>query len=282
MKGKRVTMKTLLAVLCAASLCAAGGGSPRDDRPSAGAPLEDPLVSFQPLSKSIEPGALCTLQVVVDGAVDSLACMEIVVAFDTSCAELVSALEGSAFKTAGYPTFFWWESVSADTASAVDCLLGYRSYFLAPGELARLVFRGLEPGICPVRFASVRLWDIDRVELAPAAGGHAEIVVRWATPAGPSLPPGPTLRNHPNPFNPSTTLVFEAGSGAAGREATVSIYAPSGRLVRALFAGRLGPGPLELAWDGRDGRGETVASGIYVAVAETAGETIARKLVVVR
>ena len=241
-----------------------------------------PYVYFQPLTKEIEPGALCTLQVMVDDAVDSLSCMEVFIAFDTSCAQFVKAIEGNAFKTAGYPTFFRWEAVADDTASAVDCLLGYRSYFLAPGELVKLVFRGLEPGVCEVRFTSARLWDIMRVEIAPEAGDDARIVIRWPTPAGPAAPSRSTLRNYPNPFNPVTTLILDVGAGAARSDATVSIYTTSGQLVRALFSGRLESGERRFVWDGKDNRGEAVAAGIYVAVAETAAETLTRKLVLIR
>ena len=82
----------------------------------------------------------------------------------------MNVLEGKLFKQAGYPTFFMWKKVPPDTVNAVDCLLGYQSYFLPPGELARFVFKAKTPGICPVSFTAIRLWDIDRVELSPLAG----------------------------------------------------------------------------------------------------------------
>ncbi|HVO76736.1 MAG TPA: hypothetical protein VMT60_02005, partial [Candidatus Bathyarchaeia archaeon] len=95
----------------------------------------NPTVSFVPVGTCVKPGAVCTLQVVVDAAVDSLSCMELYIRYDTASAECTTALEGACYKGSGYPTFFRWEKVSPDTVSAVDCVLGYRSFFRAPGEI---------------------------------------------------------------------------------------------------------------------------------------------------
>jgi hypothetical protein len=65
----------------------------------------------------------------------------------------------------------------------------------------------------------------------------------------------------PNPFNPTTTvtvLVPEAG------EVSVGIYNVEGRLVRKLVNGNLSAGRHPLVWDGRDDRGLSAASGLYL------------------
>jgi hypothetical protein len=66
----------------------------------------------------------------------------------------------------------------------------------------------------------------------------------------------------PNPFNPSTTILFEVP-----RETRVwiSIYNVRGALVATLMNGvSLPPGPHEAVWHGSDGRGRSVASGVYL------------------
>ncbi|MBT3267495.1 tandem-95 repeat protein [Candidatus Poribacteria bacterium] len=73
------------------------------------------------------------------------------------------------------------------------------------------------------------------------------------------------LANYPNPFNPETWIPFELRASA---EVTVSIYDAAGSRVRVLSLGRREPGvhtDRERAahWDGRNDRGETVASGVY-------------------
>jgi hypothetical protein len=69
-----------------------------------------------------------------------------------------------------------------------------------------------------------------------------------------------TLRNAPNPFNPSTTISFYAPQD--GR-ADVRIFNLRGQLVRQLDAGTMTVGRGSVEWNGRDRRGSAVASGVY-------------------
>jgi len=85
--------------------------------------------------------------------------------------------------------------------------------------------------------------------------------------------------NEPNPFNPVTLIRYDLPK-ATGVEITV--YNTAGQKVRALAAGRRPAGSHSIAWDGRDGRGEAVASGVYLYRLETPeyGET--RKMLLVK
>ena len=68
-------------------------------------------------------------------------------------------------------------------------------------------------------------------------------------------------QNLPNPFNPMTEIRF--GVPEAGR-ATLRIYDLSGRCVRNLINGEiLAAGHHRRIWQGRDDRGQQLASGIY-------------------
>jgi hypothetical protein len=84
--------------------------------------------------------------------------------------------------------------------------------------------------------------------------------------------------NAPNPFSGQTVL--EIGLPAAA-EVTVEIYDVAGRRVRALTRG-LGAGWQRLAFDGRDGAGRPLASGVYFCRVSAAGETRAQKMVIRR
>jgi len=66
--------------------------------------------------------------------------------------------------------------------------------------------------------------------------------------------------NHPNPFNPRTTLEFELDRRASTR---IEIYDVAGRLIDRLDLGDLSVGRHEIEWSGRDSRGRTVAAGVY-------------------
>jgi len=68
------------------------------------------------------------------------------------------------------------------------------------------------------------------------------------------------LGNHPNPFNPSTTIAYTL---PASRHVTVGVYRVDGRLVASLVDGRQPAGLQTVVWNGRDADGRTVASGTY-------------------
>jgi hypothetical protein len=71
-----------------------------------------------------------------------------------------------------------------------------------------------------------------------------------------------TLSSWPNPFNPQTTIRYVLP--AAGR-VSLRVYDLAGRVVRTLVAGVVQPvGAHEIAWDGRDARGRSLASGSYI------------------
>jgi len=86
--------------------------------------------------------------------------------------------------------------------------------------------------------------------------------------------------NVPNPFNPRTTIGFEL---RVPGEVHLAIYDPRGRLVRTLVDGeRLAAGSHTAAWDGRDGKGRAVASGVYCYRLQFAGNADTRPMVLLR
>ena len=72
----------------------------------------------------------------------------------------------------------------------------------------------------------------------------------------------------PNPSSGGTRLEFVVGT--RGRS-VVAIYNASGGLVRTLMDRVLPAGPHSVEWDGRDGSGQPVASGVYFAKLRAAG-----------
>ena len=83
----------------------------------------------------------------------------------------------------------------------------------------------------------------------------------------------------PNPFNPMTTIRF---SLAASRHVSLRIYDVSGRLVRTLVDGTFPVGRHETRWDGRNDRGERVASGVYFSRLATASGAMTKRMVLLR
>jgi len=87
-------------------------------------------------------------------------------------------------------------------------------------------------------------------------------------------------QNTPNPFNPSTTIHYTVP--ASGGYATLSVYDVSGRHVRTLISALQTPGEKRVVWDGRDGRGHEVSSGVYFYRLTAPGVEASRRMVVVR
>ncbi|MCG3772920.1 MAG: hypothetical protein JW384_04144 [Nitrosomonadaceae bacterium] len=67
---------------------------------------------------------------------------------------------------------------------------------------------------------------------------------------------------YPNPFNPGVVIPFTLGPAADG--VTLRVYNTLGQEVRTLELGVLPAGAHQVAWDGRDGQGKELSSGVYV------------------
>ena len=91
------------------------------------------------------------------------------------------------------------------------------------------------------------------------------------------------LPNYPNPFNPETWIPYQLSEDCP---VSVSIYDRAGALVRTLslgmqFAGFYNSRSRAAYWDGRNGRGEPVASGLYFYTL-TAGKFAATRKMFIR
>ena len=86
-------------------------------------------------------------------------------------------------------------------------------------------------------------------------------------------------QNHPNPFNPSTTISFNLPS--RGR-VELSIYTLEGKLVVNLVDCEMKEGLKQIKWDGTDARGKAVDSGIYFYRLKFAKKVLSKKLVLIR
>jgi hypothetical protein len=83
----------------------------------------------------------------------------------------------------------------------------------------------------------------------------------------------------PNPAAGRATIEF--GLKQTG-PVTLAIYDVSGRKVRTLVQGTLGPGVHVRPWDGRDDAGRDVAAGIYLVKLAARDKVFTEKLVLAR
>ena len=104
-----------------------------------------------------------------------------------------------------------------------------------------------------------------------------------AAPAAPMLSVETLLLpNYPNPFNPETWIPYQLSKPA---EVTLSIYSVDGKLVRTLALGYQSAGVYQSKsraahWDGRNGVGEKVASGLYFYTFTAGDFTATRKMII--
>ena len=90
------------------------------------------------------------------------------------------------------------------------------------------------------------------------------------------------LANYPNPFNPETWIPYQLATPA---EVTLTIYDMNGEVVRRLEMGHQVAGIYQsrsraLYWDGRNGHGESVASGLYFYTLRAGDYTGTRKMLI--
>lgn len=68
-------------------------------------------------------------------------------------------------------------------------------------------------------------------------------------------------QNYPNPFNPLTIIQYELPHPS---QVTLAIYNLLGERVRTLVDAKESAGIKQIAWDGRDGKGQHAAGGVYL------------------
>jgi hypothetical protein len=86
-------------------------------------------------------------------------------------------------------------------------------------------------------------------------------------------------QNHPNPFNPSTTIRYCLPDKSGIR---LEVYDVSGKRIVCLVDSRQEKGVYTAEWNGKDERGTAVGSGVYFYRLTVGKQTISRKMVLLR
>jgi hypothetical protein len=105
---------------------------------------------------------------------------------------------------------------------------------------------------------------------------HGPVSVTTGGPAIDRVALGPCV---PNPVRGAATISFQIPMAAV---ISLKIFDINGRQVRILADGAHLPGRHRAAWDGTDGRGKAVASGVYFYRLEAGGTSLTGKLTYIR
>jgi hypothetical protein len=109
-------------------------------------------------------------------------------------------------------------------------------------------------------------------------GGERTVLFETAAITTPLLESA-LYQNHPNPFNPSTTIRYYLGDAGA---VSLEIYDINGSLVRRLEDRRARKGLHTVEWNGLDDRGNRAGSGLYLCRLRAGKETLSRKMILLR
>ncbi len=93
------------------------------------------------------------------------------------------------------------------------------------------------------------------------------------------MPKVADVGNYPNPFNPETQITF---SLAAASRVRVSVYNTLGQQIAVILEDYLEAGSHAVSWRGRDDAGRPVASGVYLYRVDTGGESVTRKMLLLK
>ena len=92
------------------------------------------------------------------------------------------------------------------------------------------------------------------------------------------------LQNYPNPFNPETWIPYQLASDA---DVAITIYNQTGEQIRTIPLGDQAAGSYltkgrAAYWDGRNGRGELVSSGLYFYYLQANDFTDVKRMIIVK
>ncbi len=115
-----------------------------------------------------------------------------------------------------------------------------------------------------------------------AAGDRGTYELLGITPGAESLPAGGAIlffAPAPNPTRDGSNLSFHLPRRDRAR---LTVYDTAGRLVRLMADRLFSPGRHSMVWDGRDDSGRRTPNGVYFIRLEVTGESLSRKVILVR
>ncbi len=86
-------------------------------------------------------------------------------------------------------------------------------------------------------------------------------------------------QNSPNPFNPNTKIDYSLGEAGP---ISLEVFDLEGRLIRVLDEGMKVAGDHSATWDGKDGSGSILASGVYFYRLSKADDSETRKMMLLK
>ncbi len=227
----------------------------------AGSEPGDFQVSFP--SFSVDPGQLVSVPIGVSGSGELLG-HEYRLTFDPGQV----SIEDVVLSPAAQGATVFWNQVDGEVRIALAS-----AQFLPVAPAVELLIRGADT------LAGTTVVDVDLI----FARLNEQEIATGPTGTPPQRQSWRLDQNQPNPFNPSTNIVFSV-PGEVGDEAQVRVvvYDLRGRAVRHLVEGPRAAGEHLVTWNGRDDAGRAMASGVYLYRLEAGGNQATRKMLLLK
>lgn len=143
------------------------------------------------------------------------------------------------------------------------------------GALVRLRARGTD--LASIRIKEAMLFDKEAMKLAVQISNQLDVEVAKETESRPQA--FSLSQNYPNPFNPQTSMRYALPQDAHVR---LTVYNVLGQKVAKLVDEHQQPGYKTVSWDGKDEKGNPLASGVYFYRLEAGKFTEVKKMLLVK
>jgi hypothetical protein len=220
----------------------------------------DVTLRFTPADTVVSPGDEARLAIWIDATLE-LRTLEAWVSFDPAVITNLDGESGQLFTDTGAYIWEGFEETTPGHWHGYAVVMGSTVWVTGPGELFVWRFQGALPGMSPVTADSARLFDpgahlIPGVSLPPTT-----ITVADLSPVPFAPEQGMLLDIWPNPCNPLTNVRFSLAEPGAAR---VEVYDPRGLRLGTIWEGWVNERGITVQWNGRDGTGRELASGVYL------------------
>ncbi len=242
-----------------------------------------PMIRWEPPVSSVALSDSIEIPLWLQPGPTAIKGLEISIGFDPDVVELMGIQPGPWFTESGLEFFFYDYSQDApQPADAVHFSAAFLNGEIAgEGVIANCKFKGLELGGSALEFIDIDIRDADNTPLAYRGSlGDSVLVDDSGTGVFEPLAAFPgRLSNHPNPFNPVTTLFFTLSEASPVR---LEVFDIAGRRLRTLVNSVLESGDHSRIWDGRNDAGEELPSGLYLARLRSREEAHGAKLLLLK
>ncbi len=233
-------------------------------------------LGLPPLVSAIDAGESIMVPVMVNRSLDGLDIFSYEIAVNYSPAHVV--FTGAV--VAGTITSGWGQPTVVDNGSTVRIYHAGAMALTGCGPaLIYLEFQGLPSLVAPytgVGHSGAALFN----EGVPCARVNAGIPCEDISAVPPASVGLKLWPNHPNPFNPSTTIRYRL---KAEGNVDLAVYSARGARVRTLVTGWQGSGATHsVVWNGRDDEGRLQSSGVYYVRLQSGGEAALEKMLLLK